>query len=368
MEHLRSLKLTWSQVPSILGVSVKTLQRRAEEWNLNTYTDISDNNLDDMVRTILLQFPHAGKVMLNGHLISRDVHLQCSSLRSSIHRVRRQTQIHPGIFRSYNVPCPNHLWHAGGNHKLIRYRLITHAAIDGFSRLITFINCANNNTAETVLELFISATLEYGLPSCIQTYRGSENIGVWRYMVYMRGDDCGSYIAGSSVYNSKIERLWRDVCTNVLSTYSVAFYTLEDEGVLDIDNEVDLFCLHYIYIPHIQDSLQAFKQACNHHALSTEGNWSHMQLFTAYSLGNPLFDSNDQQVDIQSYGIDLNVDGIKEESQTEVSVSEITYTLTNEAMLMLRSSINPRQASNSYGVDLFMNTVALVFNLIENER
>ena len=39
--------------------------------------------------------------------------------------------------------------------------------------------------------------------------------------------------------------------TNVLSTYAIIFHTLENEGVID----VDLFCLHYVYLSPIQESL-----------------------------------------------------------------------------------------------------------------
>ena len=64
------------------------------------------------------------------------------------------------------------------NHKLIRYKLVIHAAIDGFSRLITFINCADNNRSETVLDQFIMATSEYGVPSRIRTDHGGENVKI----------------------------------------------------------------------------------------------------------------------------------------------------------------------------------------------
>ena len=58
---------------------------------------------------------------------------------------------------------------------------------------------------------FIEATLEYGLPSCIRTDKGGENVGVWRFMLLARGEGRGSYIAASSVHNARIERMWRDV-------------------------------------------------------------------------------------------------------------------------------------------------------------
>ena len=70
VEFLRSLSFTWSEVSTILGVSIKTLQRRANDWNFLSYTDISMDGLDTIVQDILLQFPLCGEVMLNGHLKS----------------------------------------------------------------------------------------------------------------------------------------------------------------------------------------------------------------------------------------------------------------------------------------------------------
>lgn len=40
---------------------------------------------------------------------------------------------------------------------------------------------------------------------------------------------------------------------------------MEQEGLLDVDNEVHLFCLHYIFIPRINDSLVEFMNAWNTH-------------------------------------------------------------------------------------------------------
>ena len=66
-------------------------------------------------------------------------------------------------------------------------------------------------------------------------------------MIDLRGEENHPYIAGSSVHNCRIERLWRDVRNNVVSTYATVFQTLEDQNVLHLENETDLFCLHYIH-------------------------------------------------------------------------------------------------------------------------
>ena len=52
---------------------------------------------------------------------------------------------------------------------------------------------------------------------------GGENVGIWRLIEEVRGEDRHSYIAGSSVHNTQIERLWRDVYTAVSASYVLVF-------------------------------------------------------------------------------------------------------------------------------------------------
>ena len=113
-----------------------------------------------------------------------------------------------------------------GHHKLICWRLVTHAGIDGFSRLIVFMHCSNNNWSLTVYEHFLEATRKYGLPSRVRTDQGRENMMVAQHMLEHRGMSHGSIITGSSVHNQRIERLYGRTCFNLLFPFIIGCFIL----------------------------------------------------------------------------------------------------------------------------------------------
>lgn len=53
-----------------------------------------------------------------------------------------------------------------------------HGGIDGYSRLIVFMQCSNNNRSHTVLRYFLTGVQCYGIPERIRTERGGENTQV----------------------------------------------------------------------------------------------------------------------------------------------------------------------------------------------
>lgn len=180
-------------------------------------------------------------------------HLLDGSKLSHVGSTQSQAQIHL-------------IWHVDGNHRFICWRFVVHGCMDGFSRMITFLSFNTNNRAETVFQLFTKVSMEYqyGIPSRVQSDRGGENISKC-FMVSYRGPGRRSHIAGSSVHNQRIESLWRDVYRCVFCTFHEVFYFLEAQGVLDPNNEYNLFVLPCVFLPVINHLLQAYARAWNRH-------------------------------------------------------------------------------------------------------
>ena len=106
-----------------------------------------------------------------------------------------------------------------------------------------------------MLQSFLSAVQEWGLPSHVRCDRGGENVDVVEYMINERGTDRGSALVGRSVHNQRIERLWRDVYKDVLDLFYSIFISMEDIGLVDPINEIDVWCLHYCFCHVINSNL-----------------------------------------------------------------------------------------------------------------
>lgn len=299
----------------------------------------------------------AGEVILQGHLRSRGIHVRRKHLRESIHRVDPEgtkERRRPCIKRRvYSVPCPNYLWHADGNHKLIRWRFVVHCAIDGFSRLVTFLKASDNNCSQTVLGLFNEASSTYGFPMRLRTDYGGENVLMWRRMYEKWGVERKPVIVGSSVHNERVERFNREINKSCEMKYKPIFYDLEQNGLLDPDNESDLFCLHYVFLPRMNETLEQFRLAHNNHSLSTEKNQTPVQLF--YGNLNLLGLQDGCQDDDPYNGCTPEI--LLQREQPHVSVPTTNSPLNNEQLAMLFGYVHPLHGD---GVDTFKKVVQFV--------
>ena len=139
--------------------------------------------------------------------------------------------------RPYRVPHPNFLWHIDSNLKFCHWRFVIHGGIDGYSRMIVYLRCSNNNKASTVLAFLRESINTWGLPSRVRADDRGENIAVGDLMIQYRGEGCGSFITGPSVHNTRIERLWREVVQCILYIFKDVFLVVDTRSAAKRRNE-----------------------------------------------------------------------------------------------------------------------------------
>jgi len=112
---------------NMIGCSTRTVRRRQKELEEEAgtpltprQTEITNNELDTVVREILHRFPNFGRAMVMGRLNANGYNIPEHDVRASIERVRGapsrffgSRRIHR---RKYYVPAVNSLWHHDGQH------------------------------------------------------------------------------------------------------------------------------------------------------------------------------------------------------------------------------------------------------------
>uniref|UniRef100_A0A1X7TV74 Integrase catalytic domain-containing protein n=1 Tax=Amphimedon queenslandica TaxID=400682 RepID=A0A1X7TV74_AMPQE len=285
----------------------------------NNSRALSDQALDQLVQDTVTQHPYVGHCFVWGVICSQGYQVTRARVREVF---RRSDPIgialrwgSTAISRQpHTVPGPNSLWHIDGNHKLICWRMVCHGGIDGFSRMIVFLKCSNNNRFNTVYELFLKGVDRFGLPSKVRSDYGGENYLVAMHMIRFRGQGRGSTFTGSTTHNQRIER--------------------------------------------INYSLKCFQDGWNHHGIRTARHPSPQQMFvegflrlrSSGLIAMDFFDRVDG-----NYGI--SDDDPLPEEHGSVTVSENCFYISANEIQSLQNEVNALKESNDYGVDLYFLTL-----------
>lgn len=113
-----------------------------KELDINRdFTEITDEDLDGIIREYKQQRPTAGLSYIMGYLRSEKLHIQRWRVAASHNRVSPLAAELNGAEaiqrRTYWVKRPNSLWHCDGYHKLIKYGFVVHGFADGHDRVVS---------------------------------------------------------------------------------------------------------------------------------------------------------------------------------------------------------------------------------------
>jgi hypothetical protein len=142
---------------------------------------------------------------------------------------------------------------------------------------------------------------------------------------------------------------------------------LEDQDLLNPLNDLNLWALHYIFLPRINRSLTEFIHSWNNHPIRSASHKTPQQLYTAGCL---LLHASDvealdyAQVVDENYGIDP--DTTASSAHDSVIIPENSIKFSDTDIQTLKVSVNPLGISDNYGIDLYEQTLQIIstFNQI----
>ena len=197
---------------------------------------------------------------------------------------------------------------------------------------------------------------------------GVENVLVCDAMIQARGEGRGSFIAGPSTHNQRIERLWRDVFRCMCHFYYYLFYAMESTGILNTDNPIHVFTLHLIFIPRINKALHEFCETFNHHKVRTEGNWSPYKMWAngMFHADNPLAHGllDEEPPNIEIYGYDPQGPS-PTGSDNHVVIDPVDISHVDLLKSFVLEHLDPLRPSTEMGADIYTEALDLVLQKLE---
>lgn len=115
--HCLRLGFNWQGIASLLAIDRRTLFQHRQRLGIRPleFAELSNNELNTLVREILQRTPNAGETYILGSLRSRSIHIQRRRVRQSLHEIdpigrslRRRRAVRRRI---YSVQTPNQLWY-----------------------------------------------------------------------------------------------------------------------------------------------------------------------------------------------------------------------------------------------------------------
>lgn len=176
-------------------------------------------------------------------------------------------------------------------------------------------------------------------------------------------------IRGKSVHNVRIERLWRDTREKVLDKYRYTFIHMEESGVLDVNDLVHMYCLHYVYRPRISADLNQWRDGWNNHGIRTENYKTPLQMFISGMIANVpsshtfRMDAGEREGYIREF---RDENQMEEPGDIGIVLERIAPPITDVEVAELATLVDPLAVSTKGGLDLYGSAINFVKQCMRN--
>lgn len=139
---------------------------------------------------------------------------------------------------------------------------------------------------------------------------------------------------------------------------------MEHGNILDINNDIHIFSLHFVFLPRIARDLEAWKEAHNNHPLRTEKNNTPVQLWLSGSITNLFLLQEEDRENIMANFMDNEI--WNEPQNISHVLSRIPAPLSVDELNILKLNVNPLQYSRFNGVDLYGRVVNYIHECLQD--
>ena len=146
------------------------------------------------------------------------------------------------------------------------------------------------------------------------------------------------------------------------------FYHMESTGLLNPLDSVQLYALHFIFLPRINKVLSDFINGWNKHTLSKTGGQTPLKLYTKemVRLRQSNLPTFDYFVSISDYYGSENDDDddVTVLPKNSLDIPPIDIYLSEDCLQILKQLVDPLSQSESYGIDLYERSLDIQQELL----
>ena len=158
-----------------------------------------------------------------------------------------------------------------------------------------------------------------------------------------------------------------DLLKDVIKTYTTIFIYLEDKHGMDVNNNLYLFCLHYVFLPRINQTLFR-KTSWNNHRIRTANNQTPLQMYIKGMIESGFRGFEDENVNPNDYGIDWQGLTPNEDDSSAVVINEVHNVLTQDQLNILQTAVDPLESDEEgHGVNVYKRAVDVVARILRNQ-